>query len=985
MPNVFAIPASAPFAETLAKGLLAQVDTDKDKLALSRTTIYLPTRRAVRNFAEVFARELGGAALLPDMKPLGDVDEDDFLFDASGNDLTLPPAIAPMRRQLQFAALVREFRKHDAPLTFAQAASLAGGLTQFFDEAQTQRADLSQLEKIVPTQFAQHWERVWKFLDILRTAWPAILESEGAIDPAARRDAALTALAQHLKERPPQGPVIAAGSTGSIPATADLLRVIANLPNGAVVLPGLDRELDKTSWNDLDEGHPQYGMRELLRGMGVKREDVRDWQPVAAANAPREMLLRETLRPAPTTDAWRAIAESGTGEIAKGFDGLSVLNAAHPGEEAASIALILREVLETPGKTAALVTPDRNLARRVAAEMRRWDIRIDDSAGVPLANTPPGAFLCLLAEAADAKFAPVALLALLKHPLASGGEDTVTFRAHVRELDLVLRGPRPDPGLDGIARRIEAKIADRKSRGRDTASLTALAQWFANLAEILRPSNEILTGSDILLSDVLEHHIATAEALSVTDAGALPLWSGEAGNIAATFAAALEEAAADLPSIEASSYPVLFRALAEGPKVRPVFGRHPRLSILGPLEARLQSFDTVVLGGLNEGTWPQSASADPWLSRPMRKSLGLEQPERAIGLSAHDFAALASGPRVILTRALKADGSPTIASRWLQRLEQLAKGLRLEERLKPEQPYEQWTRALNQTPAQHIERPAPRPPVALRPRDLTVTEIETWLRDPYAIYAKHVLKLRPLDPLDGEIGPLERGTAVHDALEIFLKEYRDHLPTDATQRLIEIGNEIFAKEGVPHSVLAIWRPRFERAAKWFVEAERKRRAGIAQIFLEIEGKRTFANDTFLLRCRADRIDILRSGGAAIIDYKTGKPPTDKQVRTLSPQLPLEGAILGGGGFADIGARTTDELIYIRFSGDASAGEVRWVKDGAALVAKAEADLTDLIALFDDPEHPYLSRIRPYRADTPGDYDHLARVREWSLTGWESET
>ncbi|HUB84347.1 MAG TPA: double-strand break repair protein AddB, partial [Rhizomicrobium sp.] len=763
-------------------------------------------------------------------------------------------------------------------------------------------------------------------------------------------------------------PVIAAGSTGSIPATADLLRVIANLPNGSVVLPGLDRELDAKSWNDLDEGHAQYGMRELLHRMGIKREDVRDWQPVATGNPPREMLLRETLRPAPTTDAWRAIAERGIGDIAKGFDGLSIVNAAHPGEEATSIALILREVLQTPGKTAALVTPDRNLARRVAAEMRRWNIEIDDSAGKPLANTPPGTFLCLLAEAADAQFAPVALLALLKHPLACDDETRAEFRSHARDLDRALRGPRPDPGLGGIANAI-------------AAASPALKAWFANIADILRPLENIMSGADIALADVLQQHLAVAEALAGS-----ALWSGEAGNTAASFVAALEEAAADLPPIEASSYPVLFRALAEGPKVRPVFGRHPRLSILGPLEARLQSFDTVVLGGLNEGTWPQSAAADPWLSRQMRKTLGLEQPERAIGLAAHDFASLAAGPRVILTRALKADGSPTIASRWLQRLEQLAKGLELKDALTPDAPYEQWARALYDVKPQHMERPSPRPPVALRPRDLTVTEIETWLRDPYAIYAKHVLKLRPLDPLDGEVGPLERGTAVHDALEIFLKEYRDHLPADAAARLIAIGDAVFAKEGVPRSVLAIWRPRFARAARWFVDAERKRRADIANIHLEIEGAREFTNasGTFKLRCRADRIDILKTGGAAIIDYKTGKPPTDKQVRTLSPQLPLEGAILAGGGFAATGARVTDELIYIRFSGDAIAGEIRRVKDGAALVAKAETDLLDLIALFDEPDHPYLSRIKPYRADTAGDYDHLARVREWSLTGWESE-
>jgi ATP-dependent helicase/nuclease subunit B len=980
MPNVVSIPASAPFAETLAKGLIARLNPNDDPLALSRATIYLPTRRAARNFADVFARVLGGSALLPQMKPLGDADEDEFLFDTASDDISFPPPIAPMRRQLRLAALVREFRKTDGSLTFAQAASLASGLAQFFDEAQTQRVDLAKLEKIVPERFAQHWQKIWQFLDVLRTAWPAILESEGALDPALRRDMVLTALARRLEKSPPSGPVIAAGSTGSIPATADLLRVIANLPDGAVVLPGLDRELDEKSWSDLDESHPQYGMRELLRRMSVARKDVGDWQPLPSGNPARELLLRETLRPAPTTDAWRGFAENGAEQIADGLKGLSILHAANPNEEAASIALILREALEPDKKnpekkrTAALVTPDRNLARRVAAEMRRWDITIDDSAGRPLANTPPGTFLCLLAEAAESRFAPVALLALLKHPLASGGEGTAAFRAHARELDLALRGPRPDPGLDGIARAIDAKH---------------LAPWFAGVADLLRPLEQAMTPSAVSLSDVLEIHIAVGEALAATESetGAHILWSGDAGNAAAEFVAALHDAAQDLPPIEASSYPVLFRALAEGPKVRPVFGRHPRLSILGPLEARLQSFDTVVLGGLNEGTWPVGAAADPWLSRPLRKSLGLEQPERAIGLAAHDFASLASGPRVICMRAQKAEGSPTIASRWLQRLEQLTKGLGLAESLASETPYELWTRALNETPAQHMERPAPRPPVALRPRNLTVTEIETWLRDPYAIYAKHVLKLRPLDPLEAEVGPLERGTAVHGALETFLKKYPDHLPADAAARLTAIADDVFRAANVPKATLAIWRPRFARAAHWFVEAERNRRTGITRSFLEIKGAHDFdvPGGAFKLRCRADRIDILRSGGAAIVDFKTGKPPTDKQVRTLSPQLPLEGAILAAGGFADVGTATANDLVYIQFSGDATAGKIHSVKDGPALVQKSVADLLDLIALFDDKDHPYLPRIAPYRADTPGDYDHLARVREWSLTGWESET
>jgi ATP-dependent helicase/nuclease subunit B len=995
MPNVLTIPSSAPFAQTLVRGLIGRLKPQDDPLALSRATIYLPTRRAVRNLAEVFARELGGAALLPEMRPLGDIDEDEAFFDEAFDDLDLPPAIAPVRRRLLLAALVRQWDKaqRNGTITFAQAASLAGNLANFFDEAQTQGVDLSKLDGLVEGVFAAHWDEVRKFLQHLYQAWPAILEADNAIDPADRRNRVLQALAKRLKQNPPQGPVIAAGSTGSIPATAALLRAIAALPNGSVVLPGLDRDLDDASWDELEESHPQYGMKQLLARMEIARADVRDWTPAADANAPREFLLRETLRPAPTTDAWRTIAEKGSGEIAKGLDGLGIVEAAHPGEEALAIALVLRETLETPKKTAALVTPDRNLARRVAAEMRRWNIDIDDSAGRPLANTPPGTFLTLIAETVDAKFAPVPLLAVLKHPLCSGGSNTAEFRRHVRELDrFALRGPRPDPGLKGISRAIEAAARGAEKRESPLAPLIAsLAPFFDGLCKILRPLEDAFAANEIHLGEVLPVHIETAQRLAATEHedGASILWRGEAGNAAATFAAALAEAANGIPAIEASSYAVLFRALAETIPVRPVFGRHPRLAILGPLEARLQSFDVTILGGLNEGAWPRAAATDPWLSRPMREKLGLEQPERAIGLSAHDFAALASGPHVVLTRAQKAEGSPTIPSRWLQRLKQLTHGLGIGGRLSTATRYENWARELSEPAmaAQRMTPPRPKPPIAQRPRKLSVTEIETWLRDPYAIYAKHVLQLRPLDPLNADIGPLERGTAVHAALEKFLAEFRDHLPQDSAQRLIEISHEVFREAGIPRATLAVWQPRFDRAAQWFVGEERARRTGIKDIHLEIRGEREFAapGGVFILRCRADRIDILKSGGGAIVDYKTGKPPSDKQVKTLSPQLPLEASILAAGGFEGIQKTDAEELIYVRFSGDADPGELRWLKDVPALLQGAEKDLTDLIALFDDADHPYLSRIRPYRADQPGNYDHLARVREWSLTGWEAES
>jgi ATP-dependent helicase/nuclease subunit B len=982
--NVFTIPAGTAFADLLARGVIEQTDIARDPFALADITILVPTRRAVRTLQESFARELGGAALLPQIRPLGDVDEDEILFEAGADDLSLPPAIDPVRRRLLLASLVEQWdraRNNGAStFGFAQAASLARGLAQFIDEADTQNVDLSKLESLAEGALAEHWGQVKEFLAIVRDEWPKLMAAEGAINPAARRNLALHALAQRYRDHPPKSRVIAAGTTGSIPATANLLREIAGLAQGAIVLPGLDRDLDDESWTKLDEGHAQFGMRQLLEHIGIARRDVRDWSPLAA-NAARGKLLREALRPAPTTDAWRAIAERGSEDIAQGLDGISLVEAGHPAEEATAIALILREALEQRGRTAALVTPERYLARRVAAELDRWSIAIDDSAGRPLANTRPGTFLSLIADAANSEFAPVALLALLKHPLAAAGLDPGEFRRFARDLDrLALRGPRPDPGLDGIARAIDA------------AASASLAAWWEKLASTLGPLALALKKPGVALGAIAKLHAETAEQLAETreEKGKDRLWAGQDGEAASELISELIRADVALPPIETSAYPSLFRMFAEERAVRPAYGSHPRLAILGPLEARLQHYDVIVLGGLNEGTWPQQPPADPWLSRPMRKALGFELPERRIGLAAHDFATLAAGPRVFLTRSLKSDGAPTVASRWIERLKQLTKGLGLADRLKSPEPYPAYASIIDIPKEQPKPepRPNPRPRLGLRPRNLSVTEIETWLRDPYATYAKHVLKLRPLDALDAEIGPLERGSAIHRVLEKYLEANPQNVPADALVQMMDIARIVFDEMAIPSAARALWIPRLARAATWFLEIERTRRAQVAQSHLEIAGKWEFPapGGAFTLRGRADRIDVLKQGSAAVIDYKSGAPPTSRQVETLlAPQLPLEGAILAAGGFAELGKLSSAELIYIRFGGGPVPGEWKPVKgDINQLVQKSAELLAARVAMFDDESVPYPSRVAPYRASIAGDYDHLARVREWSSSGWKDD-
>jgi len=386
---------------------------------------------------------------------------------------------------------------------------------------------------------------------------------------------------------------------------------------------------------------------------------------------------------------------------------------------------------------------------------------------------------------------------------------------------------------------------------------------------------------------------------------------------------------------------------------------------------------------LNEGAWPRSAGADPWFSRPMRKTLGLEQPERGIGLSAHDFAMLAAGPCVLLTRALKVDGAPTTASRWLQRLEQLTRGLKLEAELATQPDYARLAAQMTEVPqGPRLPRPAPKPPVEVRPKRLSVTEIETWLRDPYAIYAKHVLGLRPLDALDEPIGPLERGTALHKAVELFIDKYRSGLPDDAVEQLVAIADQVFAQAGTPAAALALWRPRFLGAAKGFVAFERERRGATADSHLEIRGKLEIGD--FTLTGIADRIDILKDGSAAILDYKSGAPPSTKQVtELLSPQLPLEAAMLAQDGFG-IGARVTEELLYLSLASEKQAREPRFIPDATELATEAVAQLARRIAWFKERDTAYRPRVRPFRADIAGDYDHLARVREWSPSGWSEE-
>lgn len=981
--QVYTIPAELPFVDALAAGLTGRAASGPFDLA--DFTVLLPTRRAVRSLREAFLRLSDGKPLLlPRMMPLGDLDEEELAI-AGWEELPaplggdqhadLPEAISSIHRHLMLTKRIQVLEGDRVSVD--QAARLASELGRLLDQVQTEQLDFSKLNSLVPELYALHWQVTLQFLEILTEFWPGILADKGLVDPAERRNAVMKAQLAHWQRHPPQKPVIAAGSTGSIPATADLLTLIAALPEGAVILPGLDRGLDPNALKEL-ETHPQHGMFRLLAKMNLAPDDVETWQAeeVEGASFHRSELIFNVLRPAGQVDEWRHLSPPTT----QALEGVENISCPGPDEEAGVIALKLREALKTPGKTAALITPDRRLARRVASELGRWEIEIDDSAGLPLAQTPRGSFLRLTAEMVAKHYLPVDFLAVGKHPLASAGQKTVAFRQSVRDLEVeVLRGPRPAPGIKGLVDLAPEKRAD-------------LRQMLENMQTMAAAFEQAIEQPKISLGELVKAHVAFVEALATTDeqAGLEILWSGDDGEAAAGFIAELLDVGDVLGEIEGASYPALLDVLMIGRAVRPSFGSHPRLAIWGLLEARLQHVDLVILGGLNEGTWPPDVGSDPWMSRPMRKDFGLPSPERRIGLTAHDFQQAFCAPEVVMTRSTRVDGTPTVPSRWLMRLEKLLIGLESAagDLLLEKGPWLYWQSLQDHpgAPPKPIDPPAPRPPVAARPRQLSVTQIETWMRDPYSIYARHILKLRALPILDAAPDAADYGILIHDSLDAFSEKFPDSLPDDALDQLVQIGDKQFETVLKHPGVWAFWWPRFLRIAEWFVGLEAERRQEIARVHSEVEGvfETSGPGGRFKLTAKADRVDELKEGGLRIIDYKTGAPPSKREVAAgFAPQLPLEAVIAEDGGFAGIGAKPVRDLDYWRLRGSNPAGEVSSAGDDPAeLAAEAKQGLEALIRLFDDVETPYEARPRPDAAPKYSDYEHLARVKEWASSEGE---
>jgi ATP-dependent helicase/nuclease subunit B len=1040
--RVFTVASGAPFLPTLVEAIasgaiLPDLSLDApptgDPLALASATIFLPTRRAARALAAMLAARCDGRpVLLPRIVPLGDVDDAEIALAADLGGLSgefipgLPPAIGETERRLILTRLVLAWAKavdramlrlddHEpllVPASPADALGLAGDLARLMDGLATESISWESLHGLVDDRYSRYYGITLDFLKIAADAWPQILAARGASDPVRRRNAILLAEAERLARERPTAPMIVAGSTGSVPATAHLIAAIARLPNGAVVLPGLDLSLDEPTWAALAEtrhGHPQAALQNLLATIGIDRDVVAPLGTPAAGARTRMIFLSEALRPAETTHLWADrhrpdlhFAET----VEQALAGLAVVEAPDERREALAAALAMREALEEPGATVALVTTDRMLAERTIAELARWGIAVEDSAGLPLSRTRAGALARLVAEAAVADFAAPELVALLSHPDATFGLPFTTARQAAADLEIgLLRGPAPPPGLAGLEailpeRRSEAssRFSPRPLRRLGEAAWTRIAELLARLADAFADFNPAAIGGPVDLVALAGRHAAALAkvAARASEEDVTPPRSEGWGDLASLFD---DLAVADAGGLagRVADYPGFFAGLLAERVLRRGEAAHRRAKVFGLLEARLLSADRIVLGGLDEGIWPPATRTDAFLNRPMRTALGMSPPERRIGQTAHDFVEALGTRDAVITRALKREGAPTVPSRFLQRIKALAGAEAWDATVKRGERFLDWSEALERpVPAPALRRPAPKPPIHLLPRSLSVTEVETLLRDPYAVYARHVLKLDALDALAVPPGAADRGTLVHEAIGRFAAAFPDTLPPDAPAALEAIGREVFAPLSAYPDVAALWWPRFLRLAAAYLEWEAGRRPHIARLHVEVSGALdlTLADgSSFTLRGRADRIEE-RPDGSIIIDFKTGQPPSPKQVFAgFAPQLTLEAAMLDAGAFKGPAPQPADrvELLYMHASGGTRPlvpREVRPPKDEsrsvADLIAEHPARLVGLLSRYLAGEIGFASRPFAEYAKREGVYDHLARVREWSVAGDEGE-
>ncbi len=978
--RLFNVPMGSSFLHCLAETILNSPNWGGhfDQPFLPQDfTIFLPTKRAVRILQNIFFEYCKDKPiLLPHIYPLGTVDEE-MLFFQTSQEFTIAPAVSGLERDLTLLPLIYKWGKLTGHLqSKTQAIDMAGELGDLFEQMQTEDVSFEALAQIVPNYFNDNWQMTIQFLEIIGRTWPTIKQEAGYLDPTQRWSALLALQSKIWQETPPQKPIIIAGSTGSKPVVSQFLKHTISLPYGIAVLPGLDQDMSNEDWESLEEEHThaQSGFFHLLQTLDYQREDVLPLPHLPNHKCTSRLaFMKQVLCPAKATQHWDTLSHKDF-NLSDVFDKFSLLEAPDAQSEAGVIVLALREILEEKDKKAILVTANRQLARRVKSELERWNIYIDDTAGISLLHHKLGVFLCLILQTIEEGFASVALLSLLKHPFTCVSISRHASLQLSRLLERhILRGPSLLSGVQTIKSEI-SKLRDNKIK-------EEIGTFIDNLDTCFIPFTNL--ENTVNVSTLAKALTQTAENL-VNDSS--QLWVSDAGQSALETLKELQRSGENITLPKRDWRGIIEYALKQK-TVRDAYNHHPRLAIMGLLEARLYDADFVILGGLNEGSWPSVIKASPWLSHPIRMTLGMTSPERRIGLAAHDFMQLAHAPKILLTRAKKENGTTMLPSRWISRLKAFTQGLNSDVQI-PEPKYllDLWNSLHNVETIKAEERPSPCPNIEDRPKSLSVTQIQTLQRNPYEIYASKILRLKRLPPLEQEADAAMRGSFIHKCLELFILKYPQELPDDLVNIFQDIAREESLNYRGGEEILSYWWPRFESLAQWLAVFEKKRRENISNIYVEQKGELKI-NDHFTLTAKADRIEVLQNGKIAILDYKTGLPPafgTTDVKKLQNPQMPLEALIARKGGFTDIDAKKIDSLIYVKITGGYPAGELFFKEIDDRFIHDLKQSLSTLITRYQSSDTPYTPYLRPEWVKYKSDYEHLSRKLEWG-TGEKEET
>ncbi len=982
----YTIPAIESFADNLVDGLILNFPKPEQ---LAKIDLYLPSRRAISAVQAAFLNHYQqGAILLPRMFAVGEPEEDIFI-DSGVDSLDLAEAINGFERQCLIAAQIQYFPIGGQLMSPAPAMRLSASLCSLIDQMQRAGTSLSSIKDILPEELSAHWQDILKFLTILFEYWPAILSEKGKIDPVERQQILLNRQLDLWRENPPDTPVILAGSNGTLPMTRAFMKVISQLPIGAVIFPGLDLEIAEIDWRAIeqDQVHPLHQIALSMIELDLPLSHVNYWHKTTLMGEQqarsRQILLREVMRPASRTSHWRALAVDQAELSPASLEGLKIMSVDDTFQEAELIAGLMRETLQTTHKTAMLITPDRVLARKVQAALMRWKIKIDDSAGTSLALSEPARFLLLLAQTVQEDASPHALRALFKHPFSTAGLKRAEFTRLASQFEeKILRGTLPEKSWNSWGRLVQTQgelkdfwenhllLAFSPLRDAFKAinpSLDSLARALMETAEMMSALSEVATASE-KDADTEQHAY---------------IYSNIAGETLLELLSNMIRFGSSY-SIAASAFANTLSVLCQNEVVRTPYDQHPRLKILGTIEARMQTADRIILGGLNEGIWPPYSEKDMWINNASRTQLGLPDRQWRIALSAHDFMMAVASKEVMITRSVVHDGSPSEPSRWLARLDAVVSATGLFDYLDNRLP--DWMKAvtLRKIPLRvcPITRPEPKPAIMHRPNKITATDFDQWITDPYGFYVKRILKIRKNAPIDETPAAALRGSIIHDVIALFLKKYPSgKLPEVAALELQNILENQLSQWSKIAFINLFWRQKLTMVLSWFLDEELRRRSDDFQVLSEQDGKLEIqiGKRVILLTARADRIEWSNSDECQIIDYKSGAPPSKQMVIAgRAVQLLVEAVIASKGGYKNAKILPSHlQLHYWHLKGRATDPAIINNVTPDDFNSEAIYDLiVTLLTQFENSNQPYLSE--PNAADRPrfSDVRHLARIKEW---------